>query len=226
MARRNLTVMPTIHDVAWSDGSVTARVFVEGDTSVLVAHGAGTNQDHRLIVGLASALASTGLGVVTFNYPYTERGRRAPDRVQVLLDCHRAVATWAAERTGRLFLAGRSMGGRMATMLVADGLTTAGVVAYAYPLHPAGAPERVRVEHLPRMGVPALFFQGDRDALARSDLFDIHVRTLPGVEVVDLVGVDHSWRAKGRTEAQLLADVASATEAWITRLASEGRTRA
>ncbi|MGF1665596.1 MAG: alpha/beta family hydrolase [Acidimicrobiia bacterium] len=212
--------------VCWSGGSVTARVYAESDTTVLLAHGAGTNQDHRLMVGLAGALAETGLGVITFNYPYTELGRKAPDRAPVLLDCHRAVATWAGERTQRLFLAGRSMGGRMATMLAADGLAMAGVIAYAYPLHPAGKPDQLRIEHLPRMAVPSLFFQGDRDTLARSDLFDGYVRPLTGVEVVDLVGADHSWRMKGRTEAQLLAEVASATEAWIGRLASQGRTRA
>jgi uncharacterized protein len=212
--------------VSWSGGSVTARVYAESDITVLLAHGAGTNQDHRLMVGLAGALAESGLGVITFNYPYTEAGRRAPDRAAVLLDCHRAVASWASGRTGRLFLAGRSMGGRMATILAADGLAMTGVVAYAYPLHPAGKPERLRVEHLPRMGVPALFFQGDKDTLARSDLFDTHIRALHGADVVDLIGVDHSWRAKGRTEAQLLAEVASATEAWIGRLASEGKTRA
>jgi uncharacterized protein len=219
-------VIATTQAVPCNGGSVTARVYADSDTTMLLAHGAGTNQDHRLMVGLASALADVGLGVITFNYPYTEAGRKAPDRAQVLLDCHRTVAVWAGERTRRLFLAGRSMGGRMATMLAADGLTPAGVVAYAYPLHPAGRPERLRAEHLPRMGVPALFFQGDRDTLARSDLFDAHIRTLPGADVVDLIGVDHSWRAKGRTEAQLLAEVASATEAWISRLASEGKTRA
>ncbi|MGF1666146.1 MAG: alpha/beta family hydrolase, partial [Acidimicrobiia bacterium] len=186
----------------------------------------GTNQDHRLMVGLAGALAETGLGVITFNYPYTELGRKAPDRAPVLLDCHRAVATLAGERTQRLFLAGRSMGGRMATMLAADGLPMAGLIAYAYPLHPAGKPDRLRIDHLPRMGVPALFFQGDKDTLARSDRFDAHVRPIPGVQVVDLIGVDHSWRAKGRTEAQLLAEVGSATGSWIGRLASQGRTRA
>ncbi len=218
--------MPTAWSVPWGGGLVTARVYADSDTTVLLAHGAGTNQDHRLMVGLATALTAAGLGVITFNYAYTESGRKAPDRAPVLLDCHRAVATWSSERTQELFLAGRSMGGRMGTMLAADGVAMAGVIAYAYPLHPAGMPERLRIEHLSRMAVPALFFQGDRDALARSDLFDAHVRSLAGVEVVDLVGADHSWRAKGRTEAQVLAEVASATEAWISRLASEGKTRA
>jgi predicted alpha/beta-hydrolase family hydrolase len=118
------------------------------------------------------------------------------------------------------------MGGRLATLLAADGHAMAGVIAYAYPLHPPGRPDQLRIEHLPRMAVPSLFFQGDRDTLARTDLFDAHVRPLAGVEVVDLVGADHSWRVKGRTEPQLLAEVASATEAWISRLASEGKTRA
>lgn len=107
------------------------------------------------------------------------------------------------------------MGGRMATMLVADGYPARGVVLYAYPLHPAGRPERLRVDHLPRVGVPMLFFQGSRDALSRADLFDRHVRPLPGVTVVDMEGADHSFRGKAWPEPDLHAFLAEHTARWI-----------
>ena len=212
------------HAVEWGEGTVTVRVRKNGPgPAVLLAHGAGTDQDHGLMVGLAERLASHDLSVVTFNYPYTEAGRRGPDRPARLLACHRGVAAWSRREVAPdLVFGGRSMGGRMSTMLAAEGEPMAGVVAYAYPLHPGGKPDRLRIEHLVRIPVPMLFFQGDRDALARPDLFDRHVRSLPGVEVVDLVGVDHSWRARGRSLDQLLDVVVDSTSAWIRHLATSG----
>lgn len=195
-----------------SGGSVTAVVRGSGPDSFIVAHGAGTDQHHRSIVGIAEALAERGVRVVTFNYPYTEAGRRAPDRPQVLLECHRAVASAVG---GTLFLGGRSMGGRMATMLTADGYPTRGVVLYAYPLHPAGKPEKLRVAHLQDVGVPMLFFQGSRDALSRFDLFDRHIRLLRGASVVDMEGADHSFRGKGWHEPELFEFLADRTVEWM-----------
>jgi uncharacterized protein len=107
-----------------------------------------------------------------------------------------------------------AMGGRMGTILVADGYPVAGVVAYAYPLHPAGRPERLRVEHLPRISVPLLFFQGSRDALARGDLVDRHLRTLAGATVVDMPGADHSFRGAGWKEPGVFEFLATRTVEW------------
>jgi uncharacterized protein len=215
------------HAVEWSHGVVTARRYGDGSVTVLLAHGAGTDQDHPLLVGLATSLSSLGLGVVTFNYPYSEAGKRAPDRAPILLTCHRDIAEWVRVRfPGPLVMAGRSMGGRMATILAAEREPMDGVVAYAYPLHPAGKPDRLRTEHLDAVAVPALFFQGDRDALARADLFDRFIRSRPGFDVVDLEGVDHSWRARGRTLEELTATVAGDTASWIGRLASRGDSQA
>lgn len=149
---------------------------------------------------------------MTFNYPYSEAGRRAPDRPRVLLDCHRAVASTVG---GRLFLGGRSMGGRMATMLAADGFPSLGIVLYAYPLHPAGKPETLRVAHLPDVDVPMLFFQGSRDALSRSDLFDTHIRPLRGASVVDMEGADHSFRGTQWPEPAIFEFLADRTVEWM-----------
>lgn len=213
------------HQVEWEGGAVTARGYGVGETTVLLAHGAGTDQDHPLLTSLARALEERGVRVVTFNYPYTESGRKAPDRAPVLLACHRAVAGWVRHRFGgRLVLAGRSMGGRMASMLVAEGEPADGLVLYAYPLHPAGKPERLRIEHLSGISVPALFFQGSRDALARGDLFDLHIR--PWADVIDLEGTDHSWRTRGRTIDEIVGLVADETVSWIRRLASGPRSQA
>ena len=107
----------------------------------------------------------------------------------------------------------------MATMLVAEGYPALGVVLYAYPLHPAGKPDKLRVDHLPSVGVPMLFFQGSRDALSRSELFDRHVRPLAGASVVDMAGADHSFRGKEWPESRLYEFLAEHTADWIAALA-------
>jgi predicted alpha/beta-hydrolase family hydrolase len=209
--------------VEWAKGRTVSTVERgEGSVTVLAAHGAGTDQHHQMIVGIAEALAAAGLRVVTFNYPYAEAGRRRPDRADSLLACHRAVLEDVRSRHGNpVVTAGRSMGGRMATMLAAEGVPMAGVVAYAYPLHPAGKPDRLRIDHLHGVAVPMLFFQGERDALSRGDLFDLHIRPLPRATVVDMAGADHSFRGRGWSPDRLYPFLAGKTVEWI-RMVIEG----
>ena len=206
--------------IEWAAGEAVSAIIYRVVTPMLVlAHGAGTNQDHPLITTLAQRLADEGLGVATFNYPYTEAGRRAPDRAPKLLACHRAVAAAMRERSpGGIVLGGRSMGGRMSTMLAAEGEETLGVVCLAYPLHPSGRPERLRIEHLPAIPVPMLFFQGSRDALSRSDLFDLHIRSLPTATVVDMDGADHSFRGTGWSPERVGDLVTSEYARWLAGL--------
>lgn len=201
--------------VRWREGSeVTVREAGQGGPTVLLAHGAGTDQDHPLVAGLREALGAVGLKAISFNYPYTEEGRRRPDRQQVLMDCHRAIADWArATFGGPLVLAGRSMGGRIATLIAADGHPVDALVLYAYPLHPAGKPDKLRFDHLPGIEAPMLFFQGSRDPLSRPELFDALVR--PIATVHDLPGADHSFRIKGTTRDELNSLLAQETQRWL-----------
>lgn len=210
--------MPAELSIAWNDDqAVTAFEFRLEVPLVVLAHGAGTNQRHPMISGLATALADAGHGVMTFDYPYSQAGRRAPDRTPKLLACHRAVAREARRRSGAApVLAGRSMGGRMATMLAAEGdVDVAGLVCLAYPLHPAGKPDRLRVDHLASIDVPMLFFQGSRDSLSRSELFDRHIRPLPNATVVDMEGADHSFRGREWDQARVQETVVAGYEAWL-----------
>ena len=154
----------------------------------------------------------------------TEAGRRTPDRAETLLACHRAVLERVrGEIAGALFLAGRSMGGRMGTMLAAQGAAVDGVVAYAYPLHPAGRPDKLRVHHLSDIDVPMLCFQGSRDALSRSELYDEHVRSLPFVTTVDMPGADHSFRGKDWKPERLYPFLATHSSRWIEQISRFGR---
>jgi predicted alpha/beta-hydrolase family hydrolase len=212
--------MATRTSITWPDGKVSGRLAGSGPIGILLAHGAGTNQDHPFMVSLRDALASAGHTVMTFNYPYTERGTRSPDRPEVLLRSHRAAADHLAGRVDRLFLAGRSMGGRIATYLVAEGYPAAGVVLYAYPLHPAGKEDQLRIGHFEDVKVPLLFFQGTRDALSRMELFDSHVRGLPNATVEILEGASHSFRGGGWTEKAMLDRLVTGTTVWIETLRS------
>ena len=161
--------------IRWDGNRVTGRWRRPRDAKgpgILLAHGAGTTQDHQSIITLREGPAAYGHPVLMFNYPYTEQGKGRPDRPDVLLACHRAATKWLQQRCDEVVLAGRSMGGRMATHLAAQGESCAGVVLYSYPLHPAGKPEKLRKDHLPDIAVPMLFFSGDKDALALPDLVD------------------------------------------------------
>ena len=206
--------------IQWPGGEVSGRLVGDGSHGLLLAHGAGTNQDHRVMVGLRDRLAGAGLRVLTFNYPYTERGSKSPDRAERLVECHRAAADILQVGVDLLFLAGRSMGGRMATYLVAEGYPAAGVILYAYPLHPPGKPESLRVAHFPQVTVPMLFFQGTRDSLSRMDLFEQHIASLPNATVDILDGATHSLTGGGWSEDAMFEHLTSGSVSWIDQVSS------
>ena len=146
---------------------------------LLLTHGAGGGADHRLLVALDEALSdSLGIAVRRMEFPYRAEGRRAPDRAPKLLASVVAEAEdFARElgcRTDQIAFGGRSMGGRICSMALAEGLGGAGLVLLSYPLHPPGKPDRLRVEHFPDVKVPTLFVNGDRDPFGTPDELDSH----------------------------------------------------
>ena len=207
-------------EIEWPGGVVSGVIAGRGEIGILLAHGAGTSGDHPMMAALRDGLAAGGLTVMTFNYPYAERGSKRPDRQERLLECHLAAAEHLGSRVETLFLGGRSMGGRMGTYLAADGHPTGGLVLYAYPLHPAGRPERLRVDQFPRISVPMLFFQGTRDSLARMDFFERHIGTLPNAEVEILEGAGHGPRGGGWTSESMTERYVTGTLQWIGRVSS------
>ena len=190
-------------------------------TGVLLAHGAGAGQDHPGITTIAEGLAGQGHPVLTFNYPYMEAGRRFPDRQGRLLECHRAASGWLGERCERFVMAGRSMGGRMASYLAVQGQPCAGLVLYAYPLHPAGKPDRLRADHLASVPVPMLFFTGSKDRLALPHLVEEHLAPLERAVVEIIPEADHSFRVPkrtGTTQHEVLQAIVERTARWIRGL--------
>src|SRR6476646_3924969 len=124
----------------------------------LFAHGAGGNMADRGMLALTKVLCGMAMHVVRFNFPYAERNSRRPDPMPLLTDCIAAVTARARREIDarRWILGGRSMGGRAASTLVADGYACDGLLLLAYPLHPAGSPEKLRDAHLPRITTPVL----------------------------------------------------------------------
>jgi hypothetical protein len=206
--------------VTWGDGAVTGLLEGSGPIGILLAHGAGTDQSHPSIAALRTGLAGGGHTVMSFNYPYTERGSKRPDRQERLVEAHRAAAVTLAAEVGSLFLAGRSMGGRIGTYLAAEGHPMSGLVMYAYPLHPAGRPEMLRVAQFRDVTVPMLFFQGTRDALSRMELFDEHIRPLALAEVELLEGASHGPRGGGWDAVRMTERYVTGTLGWIGRVSS------
>jgi uncharacterized protein len=168
--------------------------------AVVVAHGAGGDMNGPLLQGFAECLYEATFGTLRFNFPYAERGRKTPDPAARLLDAYRSAFEAATSRTGakHVFVGGKSMGGRIASMAVADGMAANGLVFLGYPLHAPGRPDRPRDEHLPRIRVPMLFLQGTEDPFARFDLIEDLVHRLGRWAVLHQVeGADHSFRVKG-----------------------------
>jgi predicted alpha/beta-hydrolase family hydrolase len=166
--------------------------------AIVLAHGAGSKQVHPWMVAISEPLTARGFDVVTFDFLYAHAGRKVPDRNDVL------EATWRAvlERVrahpdvhrGRLFIGGKSMGGRIATQVAAGGGAgeVAGLVLLGYPLHPPGKPEKLRAEHLPRVPAPMLFVQGARDAFGTPDELRPILARLPRATLFVVEGGDHS----------------------------------
>jgi predicted alpha/beta-hydrolase family hydrolase len=188
------------------------------------AHGAGGHMADRGMLAASERLRGRGLQVVRFNFLYKEKGSSHPDTMPRLKECIAAVASHARREVGpqTLILGGRSMGGRAASMLVADGFSCNGLLLLAYPLHPAGKPEELRDAHLAKIEVPVLCLNGTRDALCRRDLMDAVVDRLTERWTMHwLEGADHSFRVlktSGRSDGDVLDEIAEACAAWASSL--------
>jgi predicted alpha/beta-hydrolase family hydrolase len=187
----------------------------------VLAHGAGAGQQHPFMVKTAHGLAARGIDVVTFDFPYMHAKRGAPDKAPVLERCFKQViqASRALKGLGshRLFIGGKSMGGRMATHLGAqdvEGLD--GIVALGYPLHPPGAPDKLRVAHLPAITVPVLIVQGEKDTFGSPAELAPHLKTMPvPVTLHPIAGGDHSLTVRGKRGAEVFEGILDTVVEWM-----------
>lgn len=213
-------------------GEETSAVFEppSGDTDLgavfVFAHGAGGNMNDRGVVQTANALRKRGLGVVRFNFLYREKKSARPDPMPRLKETFAAVVSRArAElKPGTLIIGGRSMGGRAGSMLAADGFECNGLLLLAYPLHPPGKPDQLRDAHLPAIKVPVICFNGTRDPFCTPSLMEeVLTRVKTDWEMHWVEGADHSFhvlKSSGRTDSQVLDEIADLSAVWVNKVKS------
>lgn len=168
--------------------------------TIVLAHGAGAGMNHPFLEGLASALGDEGFSVLRFVFPYVEAGRRMPGPAAHAVATWSGVQAWLGEQGIASFVAaGKSYGGRMASVAVAEGaLSPRALVYLGYPLHPPGRPDKPRADHLPAISVPQLFVEGENDPfIAPREQFDAVVATCLDARVRWIEGANHSFEVKG-----------------------------
>ena len=214
--------------------SETSAVYEPGAGSsaqlplFVCAHGAGGNKSDRGMLATAAAFRSHGIGMVRFNFLYKERGSGRPDPMPLLMETTAAVVARARAELSpaRVVIGGRSMGGRAASMMAADGYAADGLLLLAYPLHPAGQPEKLRVAHLPRIRVPVLAFSGTRDPLCTRDLMEAALQTVTAPwEMRWIDGADHSFhvlKSSGTNDAAVMDEIATSSAEWLAGLPRTG----
>jgi uncharacterized protein len=206
------------------DVRTSASVHGDGETSLLLGHGAGGDRRQASLLRLAEVVAASGRRAILYNFPYREAGRRVPDPPPVLEATVVAAAALARDTLGarRLVLGGRSMGGRIASQAVAAGLAAHALVFLAYPLHPPGRPQQLRDRHLGQVACPMLFVQGTRDAFARWDMLTALLARLgPLATLAAVQEADHSFavpKRAGVVAAEVEATLHGAVLDWLARL--------
>jgi predicted alpha/beta-hydrolase family hydrolase len=190
------------------------------------AHGAGAGMQHRFMEAASALLAGHGIATLRYQFPYMEAGSRRPDSRDTLLATVRAAVRMAADAVPDLPLlaGGKSMGGRMTSLAAAEAPLPGvrGLVFLGFPLHPAGRPSTERADHLEKVRLPMLFLQGERDRLADLDLLRPVCAGLGDRATLQVVpDADHSFhvpKRSGRTDDEVLADLASTIAQWCLRL--------
>ena len=201
-------------------GDVSAIVNEAADpiAILILAHGAGTDMNHKFMNDLSVSLAALQISSLRFNFPYTENGRKMPDRPPVATATVKAVLEHASKNFKLpLFAGGKSFGGRMTSQTLAEHQLSfvKGVVFYGFPLHPPGAPSIDRAEHLKAVKVPMLFLQGDKDALAYRNLIEEVCAALPKASLEIFENSDHSFN---RGKQATIIDLAQRSSHWLRAL--------
>ena len=207
---------------------VEAEVWVQragGDPPVrralVLAHGAGGDVDETTLERICAGALEQGVDAARLRFPYRVQGRKAPDAAPKLEAAYRAVVRWVKSELGaaRVVAGGRSMGGRIATLLAVTGEPVEGLMLVAYPLHPAGKEDKLRDTHLYVLQRPMLFIQGDRDPLCRMHLMTPVADRLGARATLHVVaGGDHSFKVlkrSGRTTDEAQAEVVRAALTWL-----------
>ena len=212
-----------VHGWLWDAAQPQAHAEPKGaGVTLILAHGAGAPMDSAFMSNMAARLAALGINVLRFEFPYMAQrrldgGKRPPNPAPKLLECWREVYAQVRRHvTGPLVVAGKSMGGRMASLL-ADELGAGALVCLGYPFYAVGKPEKPRVEHLAGLKTPTLIVQGERDALGNRETVEGYALS-PSIEVMWLAAADHDLKplkASGFTHEQHLDAAAQKIAAFV-----------
>ena len=200
------------------------RVLPEGQKSecmLVYAPGAGSNLNDRFGKLLAQHLAGAGISTVRFQFLYMEDRKRRPDPPKLLEETWREVIQAIRPTSGKLVIGGRSMGGRIASHVVAQGTEADGLALFAYPLHPPSNPEKLRDVHLPNIFVPTLFCSGTRDSFATPEELEAAASKLPNSVIHQLEGADHGFavlKSSGRTQSDVWTEAAESFLTWLSNI--------
>lgn len=192
---------------------------------IVLGHGAGGNAQSPRLRAIAEALVERGMAVFRFDFFYRRVGKSIPDRMPLLLECYRAAADAARTQLSVpvLVLGGHSMGGRVGSMLAAEGYACDGLLLLSYPLHPPGKPDQLRDAHLSRIEVPTLLFSGTNDPFCTRDLMEaVLARVGDKFRMNWIEKADHSLhvpRSAG-TDSEVRARLADQVAAWVKTLGS------
>lgn len=194
-------------------------------TCLIIAHGAGGPMHTPFIRYFHTELAKRGYLTVRFNFPYMEARRRVPDRREILEESYRTIVDQARkerQKPSRVFIGGKSMGGRIASQIAADGVDVNGLFFLGYPLHPIGKTDQLRDEHLYKIRKPMLFVSGTRDAFARRDLLEKVVTKIgPNATVHWIQEGDHSFKTPDAKtgSSDTLQEALSSIVTWLQTIA-------
>ena len=218
-------IIPVSADESVSGVLEVPQGFEAGRTAaVIVSHGAGNDMHTPLLVHFSTGLCRAGFLSLRFNFPYKEKGRTAPDPQEKLVRTWHAAVAFVKNHpqygTPRVVAAGKSMGGRIASQMTADGLILPKALIFlGYPLHPPGRKEQLRDAHLYRINIPMLFFAGTRDTLCDLDLLKPVVSRLKGPTVLEEIeGGDHSFvlpKSFNTSEEEVCNRILKRTIAWL-----------
>ncbi len=201
------------------------------DTIFVCAHGAGGSIADRGTLASAKAMREAGISAVRFNFLYKEKGSSRPDPMPRCMGVISSVvaAVRAEYSPARILIGGRSMGGRAASMLAAEGFDADGLLLLAYPLHPPGRPEKLRTAHLPNITMPVIAFSGTRDPMCTRSIMEDALKTVKAPWDMHWVETaDHSFhvlKSSGQTDSQVMANVGATSRAWIDSSLSNGKYR-
>lgn len=205
-------------------GEISYKISNANDSELvlIIAHGAGAGMHHPFMNQLAESIARLGITTIRFNFPYMEKGRKAPGSPKDAIYAWEAMIDEAATKfpNAKIFMSGKSYGGRMGShVLVEDNsLSVAGIIYYGFPLHAPGRDSKDRAAHLSGVKTPQLFIQGKKDKLANFEMITEVVNDLPKARIHEIEDGDHSFNVPKRTgisKEEMIKSLAKITVDWI-----------